>query len=382
VSVVEPFTDSPAGSPHPTVYLPSGASKTSAYALINRRWVAGIRNTGRFVVVEDGAPPTPLDFAIHHNFEEDFLAYLPPAAGTSIAARPWDFGPYPPAWVEHINTMFDQLWAPSRWAREMAVKAGVRPDRARVVPLGVDEEVFCPIGKRLELATDRRFKFLFVGGVSARKGTDVLLAAYSAAFSPKDDVCLVIKDNSGDVFYQTDSLRDQLGKESRNPASPEILYIDAFLPEDRLAALYRACDVGVFPYRAEGFCVPILEAMACGMPSVVPNFGACLDYCSDATSFLAPVRRVQLPVRSRYEYGLGFSEEVEEVDFCEVHLEPLADLLRRLYEGDGARISRRANAGVAIAHHSFTWDDSVAAVLVNLESAGTPPTSHPPYVPS
>lgn len=366
----------------PTVYLPSGESRTSAYALINRRWVRGIRETGRFEVVEDGEAPSPLDFAIHHNFEEDFVAYAPPAAGTCIAARPWDFGPYPPAWAEHANAAFDQLWLPSRWSRDLAVRGGVQPDRARVVPLGVDQAVFHPGGDRLELSTRKRFRFLFAGGVSIRKGTDILLAAYSAAFSSDDDVCLVIKDNSGDVFYPTGSLRDRLRGETRGPGAPEILYLDAFLPDDRLAALLRACDVGVFPYRAEGFCLPILESMACGTPSVVPEYGACLDYCSRETSFFAPARRVHLPVRRRYEYGLGFSEEVEEVDFCEVRADSLAELLRSLYEGDPAEIRRRADAGVAAAHGRFTWDDSVAAVLTNLESAGTPPPSRPPPGPS
>ncbi len=62
-----------------------------------------------------------------------------------------------------------------------------------------------------------------------------------------------------------------------DPAAPAIVYLDGQLPEAELAALYRTCDLAVFPYRAEGFVLPILEAMASATPAIVPRLGPCLD---------------------------------------------------------------------------------------------------------
>ena len=52
----------------------------------------------------------------------------------------------------------------------------------RVVPNGVDRGVFNPAGERYPLGTDDRFTFLFVGATIYRKGIDLLLEAYTAAF--------------------------------------------------------------------------------------------------------------------------------------------------------------------------------------------------------
>jgi glycosyltransferase involved in cell wall biosynthesis len=220
----------------------------------------------------------------------------------------------------------------------------------------------------MPLDSDQSFRFLFVGGTVLRKGIDVLLKAYLQAFDATDDVCLVIKDNPQDVFYEGVRCRDEIAARCDQPSAAAIIYLDRFLSTADMAALYRTCDVGVFPYRAEGFALPILEAMACGTPSIVPHFGACLDFCSDRTSFLVPVKRINLPVGRDFTFNtLGFRETVDEVDFCEVSVPVLADAMRRVYElsqsgqagTPGGGIAQRAARGVRVAHDRFTWDHTL-----------------------
>jgi len=334
----------------------------SAFALVNARWSRALAAAG-YVVGDYPTGVAAPNILIHHDFESHFTAFEPPPGARCVAVRTWDFGPLPKAWVEKINREFAQYWAHSGWIATQAREAGVTPDRITIVPHGIDPTVFRPDGPRREVATDKTFRFLFVGGVSLRKGTDLLLTAYRRAFSAADDVCLVLKDHSDDLFYRENHARGRIEELRADPEAPEILHLDEFLPEADLASLYRSCDVAVFPYRAEGFCMPILEAMGCGTPAIVPEFGACLDFCSAETSYLIKVRRIRAPVSRRFRVALGFEEDIAEVDFCEVPVERLVTALQTARGAVPADRHEKSAAGVARAHGSFTWDHATAIVL-------------------
>ena len=335
----------------------------SAFALVNGRWSAGLNESGEYDVVDyDRTSPRRPDILIHHDFASHFADFDVPSGTSAVAVRTWDFGPLPSAWVRKINREFRQFWAHTDWIAQQARTAGVDADRIRIVAHGVDPHMYRPDGGLYPLPSRNRVVFLFVGGVCVRKGSDTLLKAYSEAFTSSDDVMLVVKDHSADLFYRDDTIRQTLFALMNDPGAPRILHIDRFLPDDELASLYRACDVAVFPYRAEGFCLPILECMAAGTPAIVPNFGACLDFCSDETSYRMPVQRIQLPVNSRFKVAMGFADEVEAVDFCEVRVSTLAEYFRRAYEESAASRARKAAAAVSVAHGRFTWRDSLATV--------------------
>ncbi len=55
-----------------------------------------------------------------------------------------------------------------------------------------------------------------------------------------------------------------------------------YTPSDQLPRLYRGASVFVFPSRFEGFGMPVLEAMACGVPCVVSSHPSLDEACGDA----------------------------------------------------------------------------------------------------
>ncbi len=351
----------------------------TAYSSINSMWLNLLENSPDYITLGLESPSDhrglPADVFIHHDYQDDFGSVLIPGEGKFIAVRTWDFGGFPKRWIRKIDEC-DQLWVHSGWVKRNAVKSGIDKKRIKVIPHGIDEKIFKPGGKKYRLGTDRSFKFLFVGATVFRKGIDILLKAYGTAFSAEDDVCLVIKDNPRDVFYSGIKYKDEIAALRKSTNCPELIYIDEYLSPRDLASLYRECDIGVFPYRAEGFCLPILEAMACGLPSIVPRFGACLDFCSDSNSFLAPVKRFNVPVMGSFAINtLGFSEEVEEVDFCEVSPEALAASMRRVYNADRRIIEKKSQDGIATAHERFRWSHVLSlmkASLRELESRDVP----------
>lgn len=334
------------------VRIEGRADDRTAFARVNARWRALLASSTCFRV--DDSPAA--DVVIHHDYESDFAALEPPAARRRIAVRTWDFGPFPRAWAERVNRDWHRLWVHSAWVAEQAVRGGVDPARVAVIPHGVDPAVFRADGPRSAPASTKTFRFLFLGSATRRKGIDVLLRAYECAFTAADDVCLVVKDRATDVFYEGTRWREAILERAASPAHPEIRYVEADLAVEELAALYRGCDVGVFPYRAEGFAIPILEAMACGLPVVVPRFGACLDYSADDRAFFVEAKRIRLPVRRRMAANtLGLEVEVDEVDFCEVGVEPLARALRAVRDGGRAAVRSRGAAAAAFARDRFTW---------------------------
>jgi glycosyltransferase involved in cell wall biosynthesis len=268
--------------------------------------------------------------------------------------QPWEFGSLPSSWIQPILKAVDEVWAYSSYIKGVYVRSGVPAERVQVVPLGVDIAIFNPESPPLVLKTRKAFKFLFVGGTIFRKGFDVLLAAYRAAFRRHDDVCLVVKDVGVDSFYQGQTARERIAELQAQADGPEIEYLDGNLTFEQMAGLYRACDCLVHPYRGEGFALPIAEAMACGLPVIVTGMGAAMDYCNPANAFLIPARRKFFP-----EKRIGTIETVDFPWLAEPDVNALSQLLRYVLahpEGRGAK----ARAGGEHVRTHFRWDQAVA----------------------
>ncbi|HXJ78970.1 MAG TPA: glycosyltransferase [Candidatus Methylomirabilis sp.] len=326
-----------------------------SHALINAQWSRELQSRGHYVVPAGTTVDPPPDIVIHHNYQTEFGEAPRVAGARHVAVRTSDFGPFPRRWADLIHERYDALWVHSRWIMEQAIAGGVDPRRVRIVPHGVDPAVFRPTGARVPLPTRKSFTFLFVGGTVRRKGIDILLSAYVDAFRRDDDVCLVIKDHGANVFYREGTARDEIARLIADRGAPEILHMDRQLTAPQLAALYRACHVAVFPYRAEGFLSPALEALACGVPTILPRFGACLDFSDDETSFLVPAKRIQLPAGRTFRLRLGFPVDIDAVDFCEVSPRVLADTMRQAYEAPREILTGKGRAGARRVETQFTW---------------------------
>lgn len=308
--------------------------------------------------------PTPGSAVqVRHQWPPDLSA---PDGGSLVLMQPWEYGGLPVSWVEAMNDHVDETWCYTTWLRDCYLDSGVREDRVVLLPLGVDTALFRPDGDRYRLATDRSFTFLFVGGTIKRKGIDTLLRAYTTAFTDDDDVCLVIKGSGSGSFYRGSSLHAELDRlRGENPRGPAIEYIDADLPHEDVAALYRSADALVHPYRGEGFGLPMAEAMASGLPVIVTGHGACLDYCDDTNAYLIPaeLQPVRTPGLPPTSIGYWWAE-------------PDADALARLMTGvvaDPELAREKGRLGRDTIERRFSWDataDLAASRLHELADAG------------
>ncbi len=283
------------------------------------------------------------DVEVRHQWPPDLS---PAPSGRLAVIQPWEFGSVPREWIERMDANADEVWVPSEFVRSMYIDSGLDAERVHVVPNAVDLERFRPDGPALELdATGTRL--LFVGGFIYRKGVDVLLDAYARAFGGRDDVTLVIKDFGGDSVYRGAD-RSALQQWVSEDRLPRIELIDRELSDDEMAALYRSCDVLVHPYRGEGFGMPVLEAMASGLPVIVTAGGPTDEFCPDDACWRIPSLRKPVP-----EGSLGQLETVAEAWMLEPDADVLVDMLQEaVRDADGRRA--RGEAG-ALAARPLSW---------------------------
>ena len=133
----------------------------------------------------------------------------------------------------------------------------------------------------------------------------------------------MIKDMGSQSFYRGQTAEAEVAA-LRDRGYP-VEYIDRDLSDSELAGLYAACDCLVHPFRGEGFALPVVEAMACGLPVIVTGAGPALDYATDETAFLIPARPGQFA-----ECRVGDLETIGRPWLLEPDLDALVELLRRV----------------------------------------------------
>ena len=164
--------------------------------------------------------------------------------------------------------------------RDLQEILGVAAENVFVTPLGVNERFL--LGQ--ECMGDENYKskmraqfgiprelavLLYVGGIDPRKNVPFLIEVFSELVRiwPRREkpILLLCGDNKGDEHYAALSRQiDELGLS-------QFVRELGFVEDEKLPSLYGAADCFVFPSLYEGFGLPVLEAMACGVPVVCGN---------------------------------------------------------------------------------------------------------------
>ena len=270
------------------------------------------------------------------------------AGSRRVAYVVWETTVMPSDKVAILRTL-DEVWTPSSWGRELLIDNGLDADRVGVVPEGVDVETFRPDGEVRE--EGRPFRFLFVGKWEARKGVELLVDAFCEEFRADEPVELVLHASNPYVprFDLDGHVRRAVG--GRHAARVTASHP---LNEDALVRLYNSCDAFVLPTRAEGWGLPVTEAMACGLPVIVTDYSAPAEYLSEDCAYLIPVERL-VPVRDPYFFAAG--------DALGVWAQPdawaLRALMRRAFENpeEAREKGRRAREKVCA---QLTWEQAAA----------------------
>jgi glycosyltransferase involved in cell wall biosynthesis len=171
--------------------------------------------------------------------------------------------------------------------REILEDLPVRPERIDVVPCGSGTELSTEITPEPELrerlGLGERQIVLAVSALSHHKNLPPLVHALAHLREVHPDTVLVIPGNPTERGRELEALAEGLGIR-------ETLCLPGWVSAPDLEGLYRGAACFVFPSLREGFGMPILEAMARGVPVACSNASAVPEVAGEAALYFAPDR--------------------------------------------------------------------------------------------
>lgn len=191
----------------------------------------------------------------------------------------------------HNLYSLDKILVPSQWSKDTLIKNFIQLDRENfkdnifVLPAGVDNSIFYHDPEiQNEIAASTATKFLNIGKWEIRKGHDVLLEAFNTAFSPEDNVLLLMTNYNPFISDQENHNWAKLYKNSK--LGDKIHIFPRMNSQEKVSALMQSVDCGVFPSRAEGWNLELLEMMACGKPVITTFYSGHTEFTNCENAFL------------------------------------------------------------------------------------------------
>jgi glycosyltransferase involved in cell wall biosynthesis len=221
----------------------------------------------------------------------------------------------PEDWKPYLEAA-DEIWTPSKFCQKLFEDAGFK---AEVVPLGYDNMVFTAKEREDKEAKHEEFVFLHYDAFNLRKGFLEVFEAFRREFDPNEPVRMIFKSsrkNRPDM--------SPVGIPILPEMYPNITCIfDPWTPQ-QLRDLCYMSDCFVFPSRGEGFGLTPLEAMATGIPAVVPNAHGIADYF-DVNYMYESVVEGSIPAVTQRYKGVDIGNMVK------VSIDELRKTLRWIY---------------------------------------------------
>ena len=176
--------------------------------------------------------------------------------------------------------------------RDVCAYLPLDPARVFVTPLAAAADLFFPVldQGRIEqmkasygIPPDRKY-FLSVNTLEPRKNMEHALRCFATALREAkiEDLYFVLVGTRGWDFQKIlDVVNDQTLVADR-------VILAGYVPDDELAALYSGALAFVYPSHYEGFGLPPLEAMQCGIPVITSNTSALPEVVGDAGIMVSP----------------------------------------------------------------------------------------------
>ena len=184
--------------------------------------------------------------------------------------------------VRYSTLKASQIHTVSHFSKQ-AIESRYRipPDRIHVIPNGVDQEHFCSNNKEESVRFVRRHfglkdYILTVGRLEPRKNHIAMLKSYLRFKTSSDFSCPLV------IIGQRDFNCAQLFTCIQDYNLNNDVWVLENVEDEHLPHFYRAASCFLYPSLAEGFGIPVLEALSCGVPVITSSTTAIPEVIGEA----------------------------------------------------------------------------------------------------
>ncbi|MBC7545218.1 MAG: tetratricopeptide repeat protein [Candidatus Sericytochromatia bacterium] len=271
-----------------------------------------------------------------------------PASGHLVHLPVWDFSTMPEAWELPLLNGADGIWLSSAIQMAGFAQDGYPSTRMAVVTPGVDLTVFTPDAAPAVPAGAKGCRLLCVTDMTWNGDVETLVTSYAAEFMAAEDVTLIIADIDKASPQLRKAALQQVATLAENTDAPHILRLALPMDASARAALIRSADVVVYLARDAAHPWPVIEALACGVPVLVPAEGPTAAVAPADVSWTVAGRRLNLA-----ETQVGSVATRGHTSFFQVNGMDLRRMMRQAVEHTDERAVKASAARAAAEVHGW-----------------------------
>ena len=251
----------------------------------------------------------------------------------------WEESAFPREYVEYFNHGLDLVTVMSSYVRDVLRRNGVTVP-VEVVGLGADHILSAPA--RPAPRSGDTFRFLHVSSCFPRKAPEVLVRAFCAEFTRRDEVSLLIK-TFPNPHNEIDRIVAEM--EAAYPEHAPIEVLTATMGLGEMRGLYEQAGCLISASRGEGFGLPVAEAMFAGCPVIATIHSGQADICAPAHCW--PVEFELEQARTHLTEGASL--------WANPRIESLREQMRAVYRAAAQERMERTEAARRFVAGRFTW---------------------------
>ena len=352
-----------------TVVTFGGGYNLHAFNMMKGMFEAGIKTYYHFIGgtnEDEGASECPFIDDAKTEYGSNRLPQITLCHGTNnfknsgkykIAFTMTEVDGLPHDWVQNLNEM-DEVWVPSEFCKKTFKNSGVAVP-IYVIGEGVDPEYFHPEIKSFPNLPKEKFKFVSNFAWGRRKGVDKLFEAFRKEFNDDEDVALILKVLPS---YSGHKVMDELKLVYDRKGSAKVYVYDIEFKKWEMGRLYTGSDCFLWPSRGEGYGLPPLEALSCGIPVIASNYSAHVEYL---TKNGKPRGGVKLIGGHLEPYKGGDSLYYYGCNWFEPSVDELRKAMREVYENRDKYKAEALESSKDI-HKEYNWSVSTQRIVDRL----------------